>query len=256
MNKFERLNDVLSDSAPAAFAMLSDLGKRAAFPAGVPAQAAEAKGCEVNGSIGQVTDGNGNAVPLPSIAGFFNGSHLNTAMLYPPQLGLPQLREAWARRTAQRAGIGRLADPMVTVALTHGVSLCADLFSDPDTTVLIPAPSWGNYKAIFNLRRGAQLKAWTVAGEGPGLNTAAFRAAVESTPGRLLVLLNFPSNPTGYSPTQQEVDEIVEVLSERKEPFVVVVDDAYQGFIHEPDAYPHSIFYHSLRNWTLATPYL
>ena len=74
---------------------------------------------------------------------------------YSPQLGLPALREAWGIHTAQRTGINRLPDPMVTVALTHGVSLCADLFTDPKTTVLIPAPSWGNYKAIFNLRRGA-----------------------------------------------------------------------------------------------------
>ena len=51
MNKAETLNRQLETAWPAAAAMLSSMGLRAAFPAGVPTQAAEAKQCEFNAVI-------------------------------------------------------------------------------------------------------------------------------------------------------------------------------------------------------------
>ena len=38
------------------------------------------------------------------------------------------------------------------MGLTHGLSICADLFVDSSTDVLLPAPRWGNYDVIFGMR--------------------------------------------------------------------------------------------------------
>jgi len=132
---------------------------------------------------------------------------------------------------------------MVTVALTHGVSLCADLFSDSDTTVLFPSPSWGNYKAIFGLRREAKIASWRVFDDEMRFNLTGFRAALSGITGRCVVVLNFPGNPTGYSPTPAEAEGIVQAIQEHPEPLVVICDDAYQGLVFEPDAIQESIFY-------------
>jgi aspartate/methionine/tyrosine aminotransferase len=190
-----------------------------------------------------MTDGAGNALPLPSLSNLLGDLDRNAALLYPPQLGIHALREAWAERTAARNGGRRFPSPMVTVALTHGISLCADLFSDAETTVLIPAPSWGNYKAVFGLRREAKLSSWSVFTEEMRFNIEGFRQALSDIRGRCMVVLNFPGNPTGYTPTEAEAQAIVNAILAHPEPLVVVCDDAYQGFVYEDDAIQESIFY-------------
>ena len=54
-------NTRLQAVAPAVLAALSPLGKRAFFPKGIPFQAGQASGCRINATIGQITDGAGNA---------------------------------------------------------------------------------------------------------------------------------------------------------------------------------------------------
>ena len=61
----DELNERLAAAHPAAAALLSDLGRRAFYPRGVPAQAAEASGCRYNATIGELTDGHGGARPRP-----------------------------------------------------------------------------------------------------------------------------------------------------------------------------------------------
>jgi aspartate/methionine/tyrosine aminotransferase len=243
MNKAEALNLQIESAWPAASAMLSNLGLRAAFPDGVPAQAQEANACELNGSIGQITDGNGNALPLPSLGKLFGDLDRNSSFLYPPQLGIRPLRKAWGLRTESRATGLKLTPPMVTVALTHGLSICSDLFTDSDTTVLLPSPSWGNYDAIFRLRRNARLSHWDVFTDEMRFNVDGFIAALEMIKGRCLVILNFPGNPTGYSPTKTEADAIVSAILRHPEPLTIVCDDAYQGMVFEDSSIQHSIFY-------------
>jgi aspartate/methionine/tyrosine aminotransferase len=243
MNKANTLNKQIESSWPAAAALLSSLGLRAAFPDGVPAQAAEAKACEFNGSIGQVTDGHGNALPLASLSGLLGDLDRNRALLYPPQLGIPLLRELWRKRVASRVDDLDLAPPMVTVALTHGISLCADLFSDAQTTVLLPSPGWGNYKAVFGLRREAKLATWNVFTPDMRFNVKGFKSALAGITGRCVVVLNFPGNPTGYSPTAAEADALVAALLEHPQPVAIICDDAYQGMVYEQDAIKQSIFY-------------
>jgi aspartate/methionine/tyrosine aminotransferase len=62
---------------------------------------------------------------------------------------------------------------------------------------------------------------------------------------KALVLLNFPNNPTGYTPTCAEVDAIVAELlaaAQRGMRLVVMVDDAYFGLVYEPGIFAESIF--------------
>ena len=42
-----------------------------------------------------------------------------------------------------------ISRPIVTNALTHGLSLVADLFVNDEDTILLPTHNWGNYKLIF-----------------------------------------------------------------------------------------------------------
>ena len=244
----DELNRDLRAEAPVLEAALSDLGRRAAFPPDIPHQSAEARGTEINGTIGQVTDGAGAPLAPSSLRGVFGGltpAEADRAILYSPVEGLAELRRLWSAR------LGRLATapftlPQVTVGLTHGLAQVADLFVGPGRPVAVATPYWGNYRQTFVLRRGGRMVT------GPAYRGGRFnpRAIVEALGGEepgepALVILNFPSNPGGYSPTAEERRELVAGLLEEAErrPLVVLLDDAYAGLVYEPDVPAGSLFW-------------
>ena len=57
------------------------------------------------------------------------------------------------------------------------------------------------------------------------------------------MVLNFPGNPTGYTPTAAESAEIVRLLASHPGPLIIVTDDAYQNLLYEPGLMPRSMFY-------------
>ena len=130
--------------------------------------------------------------------------------------------------------------------LTAGISTLADLFLDEGSALLAGDPSWDNYSLIVETRRGAELHQFSMFANG-GFNVSAFEAAVaeEAKTGFVRVLLNFPQNPSGYSPTKAEAARICEILraqAEKGTKLLVCCDDAYFGLNYEADIYPQSLF--------------
>jgi aspartate/methionine/tyrosine aminotransferase len=135
----------------------------------------------------------------------------------------------------------------VTYGMTHGLAVIANLFVDEETTVWIPTPSWGNYRLIFEGYRGAALRTYPVL-EDYRFTLAGIEAIVKEAKRRKaatkeVVVLNFPGNPTGYTPTAAESAEIVRLLASHPGPVVIVTDDAYQNLHYEPGLMPRSLFY-------------
>ena len=60
-----------------------------------------------------------------------------------------------------------------------------------------------------------------------------------------LLFLNSPHNPTGYTPTDEEVDQIVNTIREAAEAgnkILVIIDDAYFGLVYKEGVYKESLF--------------
>ena len=136
---------------------------------------------------------------------------------------------------------------MVTSGITHGLNLVAELFCDPGDHLLLPDMLWGNYRMVFGLRRGAELVHFPFFDETGGMDLKALRAALTGLPAgsKAVILLNFPNNPTGYTPTEPEAAEILEIVGEAAESgrdVLVVCDDAYFGFFFEEDSIQESLF--------------
>jgi aspartate/methionine/tyrosine aminotransferase len=164
--------------------------------------------------------------------------------LYAPVDGPRPLREAWL---ARQRNIASDTDtpaslPVVTHGLTHGLSLVAALFADADTDVVVPGPSWGNYRLVFSLHAGARILSYPFYREGR-FNVEGLADTLQQVRSKAIVVLNFPGNPTGYAPTATEVPGIVEVLARHQGPAVVVTDDAYQRWVYEDDCLDHSLFW-------------
>ncbi|HVS62876.1 MAG TPA: aminotransferase class I/II-fold pyridoxal phosphate-dependent enzyme [Thermoanaerobaculia bacterium] len=251
MSGVDAINEVIAREAPALWSALSPLGRACFYPPDIPFQAAQARGKRFNATIGQITDGAGRILPLPSIAealGGFADEDLNRALLYSPIDGLPELRErwhAWHRPAGDAVPPSSL--PVVTCGLTHGLAIAADLFGGPGRMVVVPSPFWGNYRQVFGLRTGATiLPAPAYDEERRWVPTAIADAMTELPAGEPVVaLLNVPSNPGGYSPTESERRILVQSLIRAAEqrPLVVVCDDAYSGLVFEPDIPKSSLFW-------------
>ena len=222
MNPSEELNETLREHHLAAYTCLSRVGRRMFFPLGIPAQAQQARSANINATIGQLTDGHGRAMPLPSMAKAISGLSLESTTLYAAQGGDKTLRAAWKARLHQ-AGTGPKSDPFCTVGLTHGLSLLADLFVDEDTDVLLPAPCWGNYSLLFKTRSGGRVVPYPVHQEGRFAENA-MKDALNQVRSKAVVVLNFPGNPTGYTPTPDELAPWLDAIRNTSKPIVVICD--------------------------------
>lgn len=247
----QELNAKIQAANPAALESLSQVGKELYFPSkGILAQSAEAKekAKKFNATIGIATAGDAPLV-LPSIAKYFTGITPGEAFNYAPSFGIPPLRTAWKDRMVQvnpsLAGKA-YSQPVVTCGITHGLSLVGDLLVDAGDLVLMADQHW-EYRLIFETRRRAQVDTFPFL-DGNGMNVAALKArlvAEARTRKKIILLLNFPNNPTGYSPTKIEADAIVAAVGEAAGMgcrVVVVLDDAYTGLFYEENVYPESLF--------------
>jgi aspartate/methionine/tyrosine aminotransferase len=249
------LNARLAAVAPEVEGMLSALGRRLYFPKGILSQSAEAKekAHRFDATIGIATEG-GGPMCLPSIASHLDDIPPVEALPYAPPAGQQALRTRW--RDKMLAENPSLRDkafglPIVTSAITHGLSLVGDLFVDPGDCIVVPDKLWGNYRLAYEVRLGATLHTFPFYA-GSGFDTAGFeRALGEAAAGRekVIALLNFPNNPTGYMPTPAEGEAIVRALEARAEAgtrVVAVLDDAYFGLFYQlgAESLTESLFGH------------
>lgn len=235
------LNAVLASGHPGASALLSPLARRAAMPLGIPQQTAQARGCVRQATIGEITAGDGTPLALPSLARNFDGMEPRSALLYAPQHGLVALRSAW-REHVDEGPDTPMSLPVVTSGITHGLSLCADLFTSPEVPVVLGTPFWDNYEMIFTLRTGAPLVTFPFFDAARRFNVKGLAERLAALRGPSVVLLNFPANPTGYSPLAEEVPAIVAALARHPHPIAVVCDDAYNGLFFGEGLFGRSLY--------------
>lgn len=247
----QQLNETLKSESPNVYAMLSALGKAIYFPKeGILSQSAEAKtkATKFNATIGIATEG-GQPMHLKVIQDTLSAYNPKDIYEYAPPGGKPELRAAWRAKmikdnpSLESKGFG---NPIVTNALTHGLSIVADLFADPGDAVIIPNKNWENYELTFGIRRGAIMVEYPLYDDQTRFNSDGLREALlaQKDKGKAIVVLNFPNNPTGYTPGPQEGDEIIAAIRDAAEAginVVVVTDDAYFGLFFE-DSLHESLF--------------
>jgi aspartate/methionine/tyrosine aminotransferase len=134
--------------------------------------------------------------------------------------------------------------PIATNGITHGISISGYLFVDEGDTVIIPDLYWENYSLIFENSYLGKIDNFPLFNKG-GFNHAAMEAKMEQSSGKIILLLNFPNNPSGYTPLESEIGTIVEIIkkqAEKGKKVVVLIDDAYFGLVYEKNVFTESIF--------------
>lgn len=243
------LNKTIEAANPAILSMLSERGKKIFFPKmGILAQSAEARGKAINATIGTALAEDGSPLCLPSIAAQMNLPK-GAAFPYAPSPGLPEIREQWGRMMLQKnPGLSGKAfsQPVVSCALTHGLSMAGYMFCNDGDVLLTPDLYWENYDLIFGVSYGGQLVTYPAFNSGGGFNLEGLRKAMASrTEKKLLISLNFPNNPAGYTLLEKEVPALKKLLlaeAEAGRQLVVLLDDAYFGLVFEKGVYTQSMF--------------
>lgn len=245
----KELNDTLSGSV--VDALLSEMGKRLYFPKGIIAQGGEAaeNAHLANGTIGMAVS-KGTPIELESYKKLMPTLSPKETVAYAKTAGNPNVRQIWKEKLIQKnpdLKNKKISLPILVPGLTAALSYVSDLFVDEDKPLIAADPSWDNYELIVSARRGAEFHQFKCFENGK-FNISGFEKALKSDAekyGSARVILNFPQNPSGYSPTKDEVKQIVKIVKEIAESgkkVLVLSDDAYFGLNYEDDIEPQSLF--------------
>ncbi len=248
----QELNQVIEAGNPHIMEMLSSIGKELFFPKGILSQSAEAKekAHKINATIG-IAKEKGKTMHFGSVMDSIEGIRPAKSLTYAPSFGTLELRQRWKDEIVEKNPSCKgkpISLPIVTCGITHGISTFADVWVDPDDVIILPDMMWGNYNMILSLRKQARISQYTLFTEQGGFNLSAFeekvRAEAENND-KIIVLLNFPQNPTGYTITKEEAVFIANLLGDIAEAgtnVVTVLDDAYFGLFYEEETIKESLF--------------
>lgn len=152
---------------------------------------------------------------------------------YTSNLGLPKLREAIASSIEQHFGIRY--DPRRQILITVGVSEALDIalraVINPGDEILYHEPCYVSYSPSIALAYGQPVAVSCRAEDGFAVTAAAIERAV--TPRSKVLVLNFPTNPTGGTMTRADLEPIA-ALAQRHN-LLVITDEIYSELTFEGD---------------------
>ncbi|MCS7115324.1 MAG: aminotransferase class I/II-fold pyridoxal phosphate-dependent enzyme [Nitrososphaerota archaeon] len=244
----EELNHIIKTRSETVYNLLSKRGKAIYFPRkGILAQGMAAKDKEINATVGIAHEDDGKPMILPSMAKHIA---LNSGDVFPyaPSEGLKPLREKWKELIKMKnpsIGTNEISLPVVTCGATHGLSMVGYLFVDEGDEIIISDLYWENYDLVFSNAYDAKLRTFNLFKNGR-FDIDSFSQTINADPvGKKIVLLNFPHNPSGYSPTKNEAKIIVNTLhgaAEDGNKLAVILDDSYFGLVFEENTLAESLF--------------
>jgi aspartate/methionine/tyrosine aminotransferase len=262
--------------------LLSERGRRAVLPDGIRAWVERARAADVDATIGVLA---GTAAelaaaqagdPAPGAPASASGAADRAGVFYlsrvreqfpelsPPEIipytpvaGTRAFREAWRGwmlcKCAAVADPQRVRElttmPIATPGVSGALFAAGHLFLDPGEEMVAAEKRWDGYDTTFGIVLGARLVPHRLFTPEGRLDLESFVDRIREVAGRqrrVVAILNFPNNPTGYMPSSTEVGELTrrvrETLDRTGKPLVLLFDDAYEGYVYD-DAYPLSPFY-------------
>ncbi|MEZ5990780.1 MAG: pyridoxal phosphate-dependent aminotransferase [Planctomycetota bacterium] len=140
--------------------------------------------------------------------------------------GIPELRERLKDRYASRFGNIDDCETMVTSGVSGGLMLSFMALLDPGDEILIPDPYFVMYRHLATMV-GAVAKTYDIYPEFKPSSAAIRERITDKT---RLIIINSPSNPTGYALNETEARELAALSDETGIP--LISDEIYEDFIY------------------------
>ena len=149
---------------------------------------------------------------------------------YTPAVGLPELREAIAKKTLADSGTEiSAAQVVVTNGGKQAVYQAFAVLLDPGDEVILPSPYWTTYPEAIALAGGKSVEVF--AGSDQGYLVTVDQLEAARTPKTKALLLGSPSNPTGAVYSKEQIRAIGEWALANE--IWVVSDEIYQNVIYD-----------------------
>ncbi|MDD4600873.1 Aromatic-amino-acid aminotransferase [bioreactor metagenome] len=195
-----------------------------------------------NATIGALLDDNEVLTCLPTVEAVFKSLPMSEIITYAPIAGLPEYLEAAINLTFGNHKPEAYIDAVATAGGSGVIHHAIWNYTELGDTVLTSDWFWGPYRVLCQeaLRK---LDTYQLFDEGFHFNIKAFESKVRELIAKqdsLLVIINAPAhNPTGYSLTDSEWDQVIEVCKTvvpKDKRIALLIDVAYLDFAGEPDA--------------------
>ncbi len=150
---------------------------------------------------------------------------------YTSNLGLPKLREAIAEYVGRHFDVAYepSTEVMVTVGVSEAIDLALRALLNPGDEVIYHEPCYVSYAPSIALAHGVAVPVRTRREDGFVLKAAAVEAAI--TPNSRVLLLNFPTNPTGATMQRSELAAIAAVCQRHN--LAVLTDEIYSELTYD-----------------------
>jgi len=150
---------------------------------------------------------------------------------YTSNLGLLKLREGIAASLQKNFRL--TYDPKNQILIAVGVSEAMDIafraVINPGDEVLYHEPCYVSYSPSIAMTHGVPVPISCRAENGFALTAEAIESAI--TPRSKVLVLNFPTNPTGGTMTRAELEKIAEVVIRRN--LLIITDEIYAELTFE-----------------------
>jgi len=152
---------------------------------------------------------------------------------YTPSAGIPELREAIARKCKLENGLPAEPGHVIVTPTKHSLYMTCMALADEGDEIIIPDPSWVSYGPMV---QAADAKAVPVAlDEDFRMRPEAVAEAI--TPKTKAIIINTPSNPTGGTMPLEDLKGIADLALDND--ITVVSDEIYEKLLYEGEH--HSI---------------
>lgn len=158
---------------------------------------------------------------------------------YTSNKGLKILREEIANYLRKKYSLNYNCEEeiLITTGVSEALDLALRALLNPKDKVLIISPHYVAYPALVKLSLGEAIYLETRFEEGFKINIDKLAEIVKEKAPKLIIL-NYPSNPTGITYSQKELKEIWKVLS-KKEIFIIS-DEIYSEITYDKKHVPFS----------------
>lgn len=153
---------------------------------------------------------------------------------YTPSAGIPELREAIARKLKAENGIDASASEIIVTPTKHAIFMSIIALVDRGEEVILADPSWVSYEPMVRMADAVPVP--VRADEETGFRLNPELVAEKITNRTRMILLNSPNNPTGAVASREEVRAICELAVDHD--LLILSDEIYEKIMY--DALNHS----------------
>jgi aspartate aminotransferase len=149
---------------------------------------------------------------------------------YTAAAGLPQLKDAVVNKIKADYGLTYESGQIViSCGAKHTIFNLLHAILNPGDEVIIPSPYWVSYPDQVKILGGTPVFVQTTETSQFKLLASQLEAAI--TPKTKVVILNTPSNPTGMVYTENELQQLADVIV--KHQILVISDEIYSKLVYD-----------------------